>query len=66
PILHIHGNADKVVPLEQNSGAIAERYKALGGEMELIIIPDKGHQVDPLFFESEKMLEFILKNSGVK
>jgi len=61
PILHIHGDADKVVPIERNSGAIAEHYKALGGMMELVIIPGKGHEYDPGFFESEKMVEFIVK-----
>lgn len=66
PILHIHGDADKVVPLEQNSGAIAERYKALGGEMELIIVPGKGHEFDARFFESEAMLGFIVKHGMAK
>jgi sialidase-1 len=65
PILHVHGDADKVVPLEKNSAVIAERYKALGGEMELIIVPGKGHQNDPAFFESEAMLQFLLKH-GLK
>ena len=41
---------------------IAERYKALGGEMELIVVPGKGHQNDPTFFESEPMLQFLLKH----
>lgn len=61
PIFHIHGDSDVLVPLEKNSGAIAERYKALGGHMELVIVPGEGHKVGPSFFESEKMLEFILK-----
>ena len=62
PVLHIHGDVDKLVPLEKNSGAIAEKYKALGGPMELIVVPGKGHQVDPAFFESKAMLDFILKH----
>ncbi|HSI64756.1 MAG TPA: exo-alpha-sialidase [Candidatus Saccharimonadia bacterium] len=61
PVLHVHGDADKVVPLEKNSAVIAERYKALGGPMELIIVPGKGHQSDPAFFESEPILKFLLK-----
>lgn len=60
PILHLHGDADKVVPLEANSGAIAQRYKALGGVMELVVVPGKGHEFDPGFFESPRMLEFLL------
>lgn len=62
PILHIHGDADKVVPIEHNSGALRQRYTALGGKMELIIVPGKGHEFDPRFFESERMLEFILQH----
>ena len=33
PILHLHGDADTVVPLERNSGELARRYRALGGNM---------------------------------
>lgn len=62
PILHIHGDADKVVPLENNSQVIRGRYQALGGAMELIVVPGKGHQNDPGFFESEEILAFILKH----
>ncbi len=61
PILHIHGDADKTVPLEQNSRVVYDRYRALGGPIELIVIPDKGHQNDPGFFESQAMLDFLLK-----
>ena len=31
PILHIHGNIDRVVPLKSNSGDVAKRYHKLGG-----------------------------------
>lgn len=64
PILHIHGDADKVVPLEKNSAVIHERYTALGGPMKLVVVPGKGHQNDAAFFESEEMLQFILKHAG--
>ena len=30
PIMHVHGDADTVVPLEKNSGELARRYRALG------------------------------------
>lgn len=62
PILHIHGDADKLVPLEKNSAVIAERYKALGGPMEFVVVPGKGHQHDPALFESEQMLDFIIRH----
>lgn len=62
PILHVHGDSDKVVPIEQNSGAIAKRYRELGGEMELIVVPGKGHEFDTAFFESQPILDFLLKH----
>jgi pimeloyl-ACP methyl ester carboxylesterase len=61
PILHIHGDADKVVPIAENSQVIHERYRTLGGPMKLIVVRGKGHQNDPGFFESEAMLEFIMR-----
>ncbi len=59
PILHIHGDADKVVPLDANSQALAKRYKVLGGSIELIVIPGKGHAEVPEFFRSERVLAFF-------
>lgn len=61
PILHIHGNADKTVPIEKNSQVVRDRYRALGGPMELVIVPGQGHNFHTAFFESEAMLDFILK-----
>jgi hypothetical protein len=59
-ILHVHGDADKVVPLEKNSGELARRYRALGGEARLIIVPGKGHQVCPEFFECQELVDFVV------
>jgi dipeptidyl aminopeptidase/acylaminoacyl peptidase len=60
PILHLHGNADTLVPLERNSAELARRYRRLGGEMELVVVDGKGHQVCPEFFQSQRLLEFFL------
>ncbi|MBE3097303.1 MAG: hypothetical protein IMZ44_09270 [Planctomycetes bacterium] len=60
PILHLHGNADTLVPLERNSAELARRYRRLGGEMELVVVGGKGHQVCPEFFQSKRLLEFFL------
>jgi len=35
PIFHIHGDADDVVPLKDNSALLASRYRELGGSMRL-------------------------------
>jgi pimeloyl-ACP methyl ester carboxylesterase len=66
PILHLHGNADKVVPLERNSGELAKRYKELGGTMELITIDGKGHEVCPDFFHSQRLVDFFLSRGDRK
>lgn len=59
PILHIHGDKDKVVPLEKNSGELATRYRALGGRMELVVVPGKGHEEVDEFFTSERFVTFL-------
>ena len=59
-ILHIHGDADALVPLERNSGELVRRYKALGGNARLVVIKGKGHAVFPEFFENPELLEFFL------
>jgi dipeptidyl aminopeptidase/acylaminoacyl peptidase len=60
PVFFIHGDADTVVPLEANAGALTERYRALGGDATLLIIPGKGHEVCPEFFESQQFVDFVL------
>jgi pimeloyl-ACP methyl ester carboxylesterase len=63
PILHLHGDSDTVVPIEENSLDLSRRYQALGGQMQLIVVKGKGHQVDPGFFESQALLDFLLSHS---
>ncbi|HJN19254.1 MAG TPA: prolyl oligopeptidase family serine peptidase, partial [Armatimonadota bacterium] len=60
PIFHIHGDSDTVVPIEENSQVVHARYTALGGEMELVIVPGKGHAEIPEFFQNDAMLKFLL------
>ncbi|HOI56584.1 MAG TPA: prolyl oligopeptidase family serine peptidase [Phycisphaerae bacterium] len=60
PILHIHGDRDEIVLLENNSGDLIRRYQALGGPGELIIVHDKGHEEVPEYFERPELLEFFL------
>ena len=59
-ILHLHGDADVVVPLESNSAELVRRYRALGARAELIIIPGKGHEEVKEYFEHPALLEFLL------
>ena len=43
PILHVVGDADKVVPIKENSDLIEKRYKVLGGNIHVIHKPGVGH-----------------------
>ncbi len=60
PVLHIHGDSDKVVPLEANSKALAQRYAALGGPVRLIVVPGKGHAEIAEFFQEPRIVQFFL------
>ena len=60
PILHLHGDADKTVPIEFNSQVIYDRYRALGGRMRLIVAHGGGHEETPVYFESGQLLRFLL------
>jgi pimeloyl-ACP methyl ester carboxylesterase len=65
PQFAIHGDIDKVVPLEANSARVKERYAALGGSMTLIIAPQQGHNMWPGFFQCRELVEFVIANAGV-
>jgi len=43
PILHVYGDADRVVPWRENTAVLAARYRELGGEISLICKPGCGH-----------------------
>ena len=62
PILHLHGDRDKSVPVESHSAELARRYKALGGQAEVIVIPGKGHEVVPEYWQEPRLIEFFLKH----
>ncbi len=43
PVLIIAGDADTVVPVDENSDIFAEKFRALGGQLEMIVKPGCGH-----------------------
>jgi carboxymethylenebutenolidase len=45
PLLEIHGDADRVIPIAQGK-ALVDRAKALGGEAEQLVYPGAGHGFD--------------------
>ena len=60
PIFHIHGDSDTVVPLKLNSAIVAERYEEFGGKMELEVVEGKGHDMWTGWFQSEKLVAFVI------
>jgi pimeloyl-ACP methyl ester carboxylesterase len=57
-ILHLHGDQDELVPLTPNSMELVRRYKALGGDAELVVIPGAGHG-GPWVTSSPQTVEFL-------
>jgi hypothetical protein len=64
PIFHVHGDADTVVPLEDNSGEVARRYEKLGGKMELKVAKGQGHNLWEGFFQCQELVDFVLARSA--
>jgi dipeptidyl aminopeptidase/acylaminoacyl peptidase len=64
PQLYIHGDSDKVVPVEANSGELVRRCQSHGGPASLILVPGKGHEVCTEFFQSQKIVDFLLSKGG--
>ncbi len=65
PIFHIHGDIDKMVPLDANSATVASRYKELGGSMTLQIAEGQGHNYWRGFFECQDLVDFVIAHVGL-
>ena len=63
PIFHIHGDQDKVVPLEENSAIVETRYRELGGPIEVQVIPGQGHNLWTGWFQSRELTEFVISQA---
>jgi hypothetical protein len=63
PIYHTHGDSDTIVPLDANSQVVYDRYTALGGQMTLVVVPGKGHEEVPDFFQSTQLLDFMISHA---
>src|SRR5271157_2960136 len=60
PIFNIHGDRDKSVSLLQNTFELTRRYNIQGGTADFEIIRGKGHDEDPEYFQSKRLLGFFL------
>jgi len=63
PLLHVCGDADKVVPIAQNSLVVKERYEQLGGEIKVIVKPGVDHHPHSLK-DPAPIVEWILAHVG--
>jgi dienelactone hydrolase len=63
PMFAVHGDIDALVPYDLNTKILKERYEAGGGSIQVKLIPGKGHQVDPTFFDCEELVDFVLKSA---
>lgn len=60
PMFAVHGDSDVVVPYNDNTKLLKERYEAGGGSFSVKIIPGEGHKVGPSFFECQELVDFVL------
>jgi pimeloyl-ACP methyl ester carboxylesterase len=66
-VLHLHGDADTLVPTGANSKELARRYSKLGGQAEVVLLKglgagranSRGHD-GPELYESDALLQFLL------
>jgi predicted esterase len=60
PMFAVHGDSDVVVPYEDNTKLLQQRYEAAGGSISVKLIPGEGHKVGPSFFECRELVDFVL------
>lgn len=62
PIFIVHGDVDEVVPLETNSAALAEKFKAAdaGDCVTIKVIKGQGHNFDESFFKCQELVDFAI------
>ena len=64
PLLHVCGETDDVVPINENSRLIEQRYRQLGGSMTLIAKPNCKHHPHSLK-DPTRIVNFVLQHSGM-
>jgi hypothetical protein len=58
-----HGDADILVPYEENTRLLKDCYEAGGGSITVKLIAGEGHKATPAFFECSEMVEFVLRQA---
>ena len=67
PVTIIHGDDDRVVPLEQNSAELLRRYTAAGAKdlVQLIIAQGQGHNFWEGFFHEQALVDFAIERARI-
>jgi sialidase-1 len=66
PILHVISNSDKIVPNEENTYLLVQRYTALGGPATIYPVTDGPQTLEGHHFpirKADEWADFILKNT---
>jgi hypothetical protein len=65
PALLIHGDSDKVVPMQENSAEFVARYRAAGAAdaVTLIVATGQGHNYWEGFFCCRELVDFVIKHA---
>ncbi len=63
PLLHVCGETDDVVPIEENSRLVEQRYKQLGGPFTMIAKPNCNHHPHSLK-DPARIVNFVLTHTG--
>ncbi|MBS0262875.1 MAG: alpha/beta fold hydrolase [Planctomycetes bacterium] len=63
PLLHVCGDADEVVPFEENTQLLAKRYRELGGPITVIAKAGVGHHPHSLQ-NPLPIVAFVLEHTG--
>jgi pimeloyl-ACP methyl ester carboxylesterase len=61
PIIHVVGDADDVVPPDENTRVLAERYHKLGGRIEVLVKKGVGHHPHSLA-NPAPIIDYIIAN----
>jgi predicted esterase len=64
PMFVVHGDSDVVVPYDDNTRLLKERYQAGGGSITVKVIPGEGHKVSPAFFECQELVDFVIATTA--
>jgi ankyrin repeat protein len=65
PVFMLHGDADSIIPLHENSAALKKVYYNAGVKdlAELAVVPNQGHSVWEGYFSHKPLIDFVIKHA---